>query len=120
MAAIYTLQIKQGETLYHTFRWNQGDGVTPVNLTGYTGRCQIRNGAYNQGIVKNVPVLIIDATAGRFALSLTATETRDIPTTGYDYSNAEQYAYDVEFTSADGTVYRVMNGIIKISPEVTR
>lgn len=120
MAAVFTLRIKQGETFNRTFRWMQGGGVTPVNLTGYTGRCQIRNGAYNQGVIKAVPVTILDAVNGRFALNLTAAETSSIPTTGDDYKNLERYAYDVEFTALNGTVYRVLNGIAEISPEVTR
>lgn len=120
MAAVYTIRIKQGETFNQTFRWMQSDGETPVNLTGYTGRCQIRNGAFNQGVIKNVPVTVLDAVNGRFALNLTATETSSIPTTGADYRNLERYPYDVEFTALNGTVYRVLNGIVEISPEVTR
>ena len=119
LAAIYKLKIKQGEDLRQTFRWMQGDGETPINLNGYTGRCQIRNGAYNQGIIKTVPVVILDAEIGRFALTLTAAETMDIPAHGFDFSKIERYAYDVEFVSPNGTVYRILNGIAEISPEVT-
>ena len=120
MAAIYKLKIKQGEDLYETFQWLQGDGETPVNLGGYTGRCQIRNGAYNQGIIKNVTVTILDADLGRFSLSLTAAETTSIPTYGFYYSDVERYSYDVEFVSGGGIVYRILNGVAEISPEVSR
>ena len=120
MAAAYTLQINRGEDLYKTFQWLQGDGETPVNLRGYSGQCQIRNGAFNQGLITEINVEIIEAEQGRFALKLSAEQTKKIPITGYDFSELETYAYDVYFLAPNGISYRTLNGQVKISPGVTR
>lgn len=119
------MQINQGETYRQTFQWLQGGGKEPqdgepVNLRSYTGRCQIRSGAQSPGIITTLPVNIYNAEEGRFSLDLTAAQTAAISTGGNNYSDIEKYTYDVEFTNSDGTVYRLLNGIARISPEVTK
>lgn len=122
----FTLIIAQGANYYQSFQWklpgskkNPLDGV-PVNLYGYTGRCHIRNGAQNPGIILIIPVEIINEKEGRFAINLTAEQTGKIPTTGTIYSETEKYAYDIELINSAGTVYRILNGVVLVSPEVTR
>ena len=120
MAAPINITINQGETFEQGFQWLQGDGITPMVLNGYTGACEIRNGAHNQGVLMTVPVVITDSANGKFTISLTAAQTAALPTSGAIYSQKTEYAYDVEFTSGSGYVYRVINGVISVSPEVTK
>lgn len=116
----YTLKIRQGEDFEKYFQWCLADGVTPVPLAGMVGRCQIRNGANNTGIIQTVTVKNMAAPGWGYKLSLTAAQTSAIPTTGIDFADVEIYTFDVEFTDSAGLIYRVLNGPVEISPEVTR
>ncbi|MDD3157657.1 hypothetical protein [Anaeromusa sp.] len=115
----YNLAVRQGETFYQEFQW-AFEGTTPVNLTSMTSRGQIRSSASHAGVICAITIAIIDAANGIFALKLTAAETKSIPTTGDAYDEAETYVYDVEFTDSAGAVYRVLQGYVTVSPEVTK
>jgi hypothetical protein len=115
----YRLFIKQGETYNERFQWCHEDS-TPYDITGYTCRGQIRNGAQNQGVLINIAITIIDALSGIFDVDIMSSDSKTIPATGSNYSEIEIYAYDIEFTSPGGEVYRVLQGVVEISPEVTK
>lgn len=119
MAGYYPLEINQGEDFSEAFQWCVTENKTPVNLTGYTGKCQIRSTPQSKGILATLVVTILDATNGIFELTLSATLAANIPTNGPTVLDVSRYVYDVEFTSSSGKVYRVLNGPAVISPEVT-
>ena len=125
MAGVYHLNINQGETYKESFQWLQGGGRTPiegepVNLIGYVGRCQIRSNAQNPGIIATVPVDIFNPEEGRFSIGLSAAQTEMLPATGKHFADTDKYVYDVEFANQSGMVYRLLNGFVIVSPEVTR
>jgi hypothetical protein len=96
----------------------------PVNLTGVTFAGQIRKTASSGAVLGTFTFLTnpADLQGGKFSMTLNATETSALPC---DCSPSAvraitQLAYDVEITYPDGIVERILSGILKVSPEVTR
>lgn len=108
MASKANLIIDQGTTFSTTITVTDDDG-NALDLSGYTGAAQIRKHYTSSNSVSfNVS---ISAATGEVTLSLTANATSNIV--------AGRYVYDCELTNA-GTVSRVLEGIVTISPQVTR
>ena len=105
----------QGASFDYTLTWQTGG--TPVNLSGYTARMQVRDG-YDGGsaIVSlvNGTGITLGGTAGTIVVALTATETAAI-----DATPSGQYVYDLELVNG-ATVTRLVEGTFIVSPEVTR
>lgn len=115
MTANYT--INQGET------WSQAVTLDPVvNLTGYTGKCQIReypSPAYPV-VASPTVTLSLTPTDGKFTLSLSADDTANIPCgTPSSFTDKKTYYYDVDMIDSP-TVLRVLQGTIQVVPAVTR
>lgn len=105
--------------------WSQVITLDPVvDLTGYTGTCQIRSTASADSPVVASPTVTLDAdpTLGKFTLALAAVDTSRIPVTYTTaYSVLTPYQYDVKMThGVSGAVLRVLNGRVSVSPQVTR
>lgn len=81
-----------------------------VDLTGYTGRAQIRKHFASSNSV-NFDVTV-GGVEGSVTLSLSDTQTSAM--------RAGRYVYDVEVVSADNVVSRIVEGIVTITPNVTR
>ena len=112
MAGILNITIDQGETYTNTNSVFLADGVTAMNLTGYTVASKMRK-HYTSTASHTINTTITNpATAGLIDSSLSATETSAI-TAGY-------YVYDLEITSSGGVVTRVVEGKIQMKPEVTK
>ena len=112
----YDFTIYQGASFDRTFTWQTGTPATNVNLTGYTGRMQIR-----QAVGSPTSVLDITTTNGRMALGGSA-GTVAITITAADTTTLTpgQFVYDLELVSAGGEVTRLLEGRATISAEVTR
>jgi uncharacterized protein involved in outer membrane biogenesis len=108
--------IEQGATWARQFVWRDSTG-TPVNLTGYTARMQLRASAAATGaplaeLTTEDGTIVLGAGTGTVDLLVPA-ET----TAGWTFTTG---AYDLELEAADGTVTRLIKGRFKVSPEVTR
>ena len=116
MTARMSLVIPQGSTLRRRFELKNPDG-TAMDLTGYSARMQYRS-AHNAGTalldasVANGRVTMHPA-HGAFEVVVPASVTQALtaPARG---------VFDVEITSAGGEVYRIVEGDVRVSPEVTR
>ena len=111
MAGILNITIDQGETYTNTNSVFLADGVTAMNLTGYTVASKMRK-HYTSTASHTINTTTNPATAGLIDSSLSATETSAI-TAGY-------YVYDLEITSSGGVVTRVVEGKVHMKPGVTR
>ena len=112
MAGILNITIDQGETYTNTNSVFLADGVTAMNLTGYTVASKMRQN-YTSTTAHTINTTITSpATAGLIDSSLSATETSAI--------KAGYYVYDLEITSSGGVVTRVVEGKIQMKPEVTK
>lgn len=110
------LNILQGATYYKQITWRKGDG-TPFDLTGAEIRMQARpadraEDVYIDASTDNGLIELVDAPNGVFALSFPADETGDMA-----FPSA---VYDLEVELSDGTVYRPLEGRVRIDFQVTR
>lgn len=110
MAVKTNLIIDQGSSFNTTLNVVNSEGA-PFNLTGYTGAAQMRK-TYTSSTAYDFTVAIGDALGGALVVSMSSTTTASIP--------AGRYVYDVEITDAAGAVTRVVQGLVTVSPEVTR
>lgn len=111
MAAIANLYIDQGST-FSTTVFVKNDDETPFDLTLYTAAGQIRKSYSSSTKVDFTLEIANPATLGQINLSLTPTQTSTL--------EEGRYVYDIEVTSTTSTVTRVVEGLVTVSPQVTR
>lgn len=113
-AATYNFTIEQGATLTKTFVWNSGG--SPVNLTGYTAKMQVRASSASEEVLLELSSannnIAITVATGTIVLTFSAVTTAAIAW--------RRGKYDLELTSGDGTVTRLVEGVITVSREITR
>lgn len=114
-AITYDFRIEQGATFALKFAKKDQAG-TPIALTSYTARMQVRSSVASPDVMLELTTannrLVIDEAAGIVAINLLATDTADI--------TWRKGVYDLELEAPDGTVTRLVEGVITISREVTR
>lgn len=79
-----------------------------LNVTGYTARAQLRKHYLSVNSVSFTTTL----SNGQLILSLNHVQTANIV--------AGRYVYDAELVDASNTVIRLVEGIVTVTPEVTR
>lgn len=117
-AGVLDLVIEQGVTFGMTVTVKDSSG-TPVNITGYTFRGKIKESAQDVSAVEEFTCTITDAVNGIFTVGLTAAETAAIAATGATYDTYSSYVYDIEMVDTSTFVTRLLNGALRVSPEVT-
>lgn len=110
MAAISNLYIDQGSTFSAIITLTNQDG-TPMNLTGYSVASQFRK-SYASSTGYTFTATIYNAATGQVRLQLPANTSSAIP--------AGRYLYDIEITSGSGEKLRALEGILILTPEITR
>lgn len=119
MAETCDLTINAGATWLVTLMLKDESG-NPIDITGAEGRSQIRKTAKSADVLASPKVEVVDAVTGKLEISLTADETSALPTTGTNHLQMDSWVYDVVLTYLGGTVERIINGSVRVSPEVTR
>lgn len=112
-AGTYDIKINQGSTFVLGLTLKKANGLL-FDLTGYTGRCQIRKTHLSEEVAAT-PHIAFDANrkTGKMSISLSEAETIAIPLTSG--------VYDLEIVDPTNTVVtRILEGKVKVSPEVTR
>ena len=114
-AGRYNIKIEQGATFRFDITYKDST-QQPVNLTGCTVRMQIRPIPSSTTILVNATqangkIAVVPLT-GRITVTLSATATAAL-----DFTTAR---YDLEIAALDGTVTRLLEGAVQLSPEVTR
>lgn len=112
--------IEQGSTFERTIYRREADRVTPEPLTGMNARMQIRDGIDNTAILVSLTSspaagLTVNGPLGQVDIRIGADVTATLPTDG-------DLVYDIEMVDqVDPTeVLRLLEGEIRVSPEVTR
>jgi hypothetical protein len=109
MAIKANLQIDQGTDFAITIDVTDNDNEV-VNLTGYTGAAQMRK-HYTSSAQTSFSVSVSN-TFGQVTLSMNSATTATI-TPG-------RYVYDCELISSANVVSRLVEGIVTVTPQVTR
>jgi hypothetical protein len=101
----------------------------PLNLTGFTGRSQLRIGYGADSAVDFEVAIAEPSTLGQISLSMSSTVTAALTPnlkSAYKISyKAEDlaldpYVWDLELVDEDARVRRVVGGRVLVTPEVTR
>jgi hypothetical protein len=110
MAYRYDLKIDQGATLVLEIECRD-DAGGPIDLTGYTASAQVRY-RYADASPAAVFACILSETPGLVSLKLGAPQTASL--------SKPFGVWDCELTAPDGTVQRLAEGRVSVSPEVSR
>ena len=105
------LTVDQGSTFESTIDLVTDDGAV-INVAGYVFTGQIRKSYYSTNPTANLTLSIVDAANGNVKVSITAANTANI--------KAGRYLYDIKMIDTSNTVTRLVEGVITITPQVTR
>ena len=112
MAAYVELYMDQGATFNNVINLTDDTTNANVNISGYTVRSQMRRSYYSQNSTANLVCVISNAANGEITMRLAAANTSNI--------KAGRYLFDLETVDTIGNVTRVLEGIITVTPEITR
>lgn len=127
LAGVYNINVEQGASWTLDLTWKD-DAGTPINLTGYSARMQIRK-AYSSSsllsLTSTAGDIALGGALGTLAITASATQTADI---AIDYSAlsvndgkpCQAMVYDIEVQDGSGTVTRLLQGTAYIYPEATK
>lgn len=105
------LTVDQGSTFESTIDLVTDDGAV-INVAGYVFTGQIRKSYYSTNPTANLTLTIVDAANGNVKVSMSAATTANI--------KAGRYLYDIKMVDTSSSVTRLVEGIITITPQVTR
>lgn len=109
--AEYPIKMRQGDTYKRTLTWLVSK--TPVDLTGYDARLQIRESADDTTAALDASdYLTLGGEEGTIDIEIPANETATL--------DPGRYVYDLEVESAGGEVTTLLAGSVKVTAEVTR
>lgn len=105
------LTVDQGTTFESTLDLVNDDG-SAINVANYVFSGQIRKSYYSSSATANITITVVNAANGNVKIGLSAATTANI--------KAGRYLYDVKMTDTSNTVTRIVEGIITITPQVTK
>jgi hypothetical protein len=114
LAATYGFTADQGATFNQVIVWRDSTN-TPVDLTGYTARMQIRykvSSSVALSLTTENGRITLGGTNGTITLSISASDMEDLP--------SGPYTYDLELETDGGEVSRLLMGAFVVRSEVTR
>lgn len=110
--AVYVnnITVDTGSNFYRDFYLDDVDG-NPIDLTGYTGKSEIRKHPESVGVAATFTLAFVDRTSGRIRLSLDRYVTEKI--------KPGRYAYDVMFTDSSNKKSIVIEGMFYAAEDYT-
>ena len=112
MGAYVELFMDQGATFNNVI--NLSDDLTSanINISGYSVMSQMRRSYYSANASANIICTITDAANGEITMSLSANVTANL--------KSGRYIFDVTTVDPNNYTNRIVEGIINVSPRVTR
>ena len=115
------LTIRQGATFGPIVGTLKDSGGTPVNITGYTVRAQIRKTPFTRKATGcTATCLIVNGPAGQFSFEFLAADTALLQVGDTEDSPESQYQWDLEIEQPGGRIIPVVYGTVKVFREVTK
>lgn len=108
MATKVNLVVDQGTTFISQITFNDEGGNT-INFSTYTGQAQMRKHFTSSN---STSFSVSLGSNGVITLQLTANQTGNLV--------AGRYVYDLEVTDATNQISRLIEGIVTVTPNVTR
>jgi hypothetical protein len=109
-AAYSNLYLEQGTTFNTTITLDDVYGEL-YDLSGYSANSQIRKSYYSSNATATFSTTI-NSQQGTIALDLTSQVTSNIA--------PGRYVYDATITDLNGRITRILEGVVDVSPRVTR
>lgn len=112
------IEIDKGSTFRASLVWKVGEPAVPKDLTGYTGRMQIRPDVDSPTIYHEMTTanggISIDGPNGKISLFISDTDS-----TGFDWDDAV-YGLELIDSAGNSDVRRLVFGDVTAFDEVTR
>lgn len=112
MSAYTELYMDQGATFNNVINLTDDVTNTPINVANYVVTSQLRRSYYSANASANLTCTITNAANGEITLSMTAANTANL--------KPGRYLFDVKTVDNANTVSRVLEGIITVTPAVTK
>lgn len=112
MASYVELYMDQGTTFTNIINLTDDTTNAALNIQGYIVRSQMRRSYYSANATANISCVVSDASNGEILMELTAGQTANI--------KAGRYLFDVETVDPTNKITRILEGIITVTPEITR
>jgi len=110
MATKTNLVIDQGSDFGTTVTLTTDAGIA-YGLSGHQVRGQMRK-SYTSSTAYNFSVSVANNSTGEISIELDANTSSNM--------TAGRYVYDIEIESSAGDITRVLEGVVNLTPEVTR
>tara|TARA_B100000929_G_scaffold108179_1_gene85718 strand:+ start:20120 stop:20488 length:369 start_codon:yes stop_codon:yes gene_type:complete len=120
-AGVYDFHVEQGVANKFSIEYRASDG-TAKDLTGYSGRGQVKLKMSDSQPLAEFEVTITDPLLGKLDVALPAAALKGHTFKASDYKDKVKGVYDIELykDTSDEETIRILNGNIFISPEVTK
>ena len=105
------LTIDQGTTFESSIQLTNDDG-TAMNVANSVFSSQIRKSYFSSNVTSDILVTIVDAPNGNIQLSITSANTANI--------KPGRYLYDLKMTNSSNVTIRIIEGIVTVTPQVSR
>lgn len=112
MAAYVELYMDQGATFNNILTITDDLTNAYLNVASYNVSSQMRRSYYSANASANLVCSITDAANGEITLSLDAANTSNL--------KAGRYVFDIKNEDGNGNITRILEGIISVTPSVTR
>ena len=112
MASYVEIYMDQGASFESNLTITDDVTNTAANISGYIVKSQMRRSYYSSNASANLVCTIVDAPSGNLRLSLDAANTAAL--------RPGRYLFDVDTTDRVGKVVRILEGIVNVTPGVTR
>ena len=89
-----------------------GDDGSAINVANYVFTGQLRKSYYSLNPTANLTLNIVNAANGNVNIYLSAATTANI--------KAGRYVYDIKMTDTSNTVTRIVEGVVTVTPQVTK
>lgn len=109
--AYVELYVDQGSDFYTTMDLTNDDG-TPMGVAGYSFTGQIRKSYYSSNPTANLVIGIINGPNGNLNIAMSSAVTSNMA--------AGRYVYDIKMVDTSNVAIRIMEGIVTVTPQVTR
>lgn len=120
------LYIEQGANFRRKLKFSDNATPTPnaIDLTGFVFEGKLRKTIDAQASIVSFTCTVLNqiTNPGEMTIELSAAQTSAIPIKAQKVQNrvTEPFAYDLEVTYPSGYKERVLEGVVNVSPEVTR
>lgn len=115
---VYDIIINQGDDYSLQMVISDSNNL-PIDITGYTFTCKVRETAESQEVVLEAECVIRDAQNGVLNINFSSNDTGNIDTDGEYYGETNSYYYDVQQTNTKEQKERIIQGKFIVSPGIS-